>query len=43
MDLIRLGRVKVPVARTFPMRDAARAHEFVAERRHVGKVLLVAD
>jgi NADPH:quinone reductase-like Zn-dependent oxidoreductase len=34
------GRIRVPVARTFPLADAAAAHEFLARREHVGKVVL---
>jgi NADPH:quinone reductase-like Zn-dependent oxidoreductase len=34
------GRIDVPVARTFPLREAAGAHEFLARREHVGKVVL---
>jgi NADPH:quinone reductase-like Zn-dependent oxidoreductase len=34
------GRIKVPVARTFPLPEAAAAHEFLAQREHVGKVVL---
>lgn len=35
------GVITVPVAATFPMAEAARAHEFLARRDHVGKVVLV--
>jgi len=34
------GRIRVPVARSFPLREAAAAHEFLARREHVGKVVL---
>jgi NADPH:quinone reductase-like Zn-dependent oxidoreductase len=34
------GRIRIPVARTFPLRQAAAAHEFLARREHVGKVVL---
>ena len=34
------GRIRVPVARTFALRDAAAAHEFLDRREHVGKVVL---
>jgi NADPH:quinone reductase-like Zn-dependent oxidoreductase len=34
------GRIRVPVARTFPLRETADAHEFLASRAHVGKVVL---
>jgi NADPH:quinone reductase-like Zn-dependent oxidoreductase len=34
------GRIHVPVARTFPLSEAADAHEFLARREHVGKLVL---
>jgi NADPH:quinone reductase-like Zn-dependent oxidoreductase len=34
------GRIRVPVAATFPLREAAAAHAFLARREHVGKVVL---
>jgi NADPH:quinone reductase-like Zn-dependent oxidoreductase len=43
VDLIRNGVVKVPVDKTFPVREAARAHHYLDQQRHVGKVLLVAQ
>jgi NADPH:quinone reductase-like Zn-dependent oxidoreductase len=39
---VRNGEVKVPIAATFPLSDAASAHRFLDRRTHVGKVLLVA-
>jgi len=39
---LRRGTVKVPIAATFPVSDAAAAHRFLERRQHVGKVLLVA-
>jgi NADPH:quinone reductase-like Zn-dependent oxidoreductase len=42
LSLIMDGQVKVPIARTFPMSDAAEAHRFIERQQHVGKVLLVA-
>ena len=42
LDLIRRGTVKVPIAATFAVSDAAAAHRFLERRQHVGKVLLVA-
>jgi len=36
------GRITVPVDRTFPLSDAAGAHAYMDERRHVGKIVLVA-
>ena len=43
LELIRRGAVKVPIAATFPVGDAAEAHRFLERRQHVGKVLLVAQ
>ena len=43
LDLIRRGAIKVPIAATFPVSDAAAAHRFLERRQHVGKVLLVAE
>ena len=37
------GRIRVPVARTFPLAQAAEAQAFLARREHVGKVVLVAQ
>jgi NADPH:quinone reductase-like Zn-dependent oxidoreductase len=42
LELIRAGAVKVPIAATFPVSDAAEAHRFLERRQHVGKVLLAA-
>jgi NADPH:quinone reductase-like Zn-dependent oxidoreductase len=42
VDLIRTGQVKIPVARTFPMSQAAEAHRYLDRQQHVGKVLLTA-
>jgi NADPH:quinone reductase-like Zn-dependent oxidoreductase len=42
VDLIRSGAVRVPVARTFPMSQAAEAHRYLDRQQHVGKVLLTA-
>ena len=36
------GRITVPVDRTFPLSEAASAHAYMDERRHVGKIVLVA-
>ena len=35
------GRIRVPIARTFPLREAAAAHAFMEQRAHVGKIVLV--
>jgi NADPH:quinone reductase-like Zn-dependent oxidoreductase len=42
VELIRTGAVKVPVDRTFPLSQAAEAHRYLDQQRHVGKVLLIA-
>ena len=36
------GRVRVPIDRSFPLAEAAAAHEYLERREHVGKVLLTA-
>jgi NADPH:quinone reductase-like Zn-dependent oxidoreductase len=43
VDLIRNGIVKILVDKTFPMSQAAQAHRYLDQQRHVGKVLLVAE
>jgi NADPH2:quinone reductase len=35
------GTISVPVDRTFPLAEAAAAHAYLDERRHVGKIVLV--
>jgi NADPH:quinone reductase-like Zn-dependent oxidoreductase len=35
------GRIRVPIARTFPLDEAAAAHASMEERAHVGKIVLV--
>ena len=40
LDLWTQGVVKPTIARTFPFDDAADAHNFIQDRRNVGKVLL---
>jgi NADPH:quinone reductase-like Zn-dependent oxidoreductase len=37
------GRIRVPVDTTFPLREAAAAHAYMDERRHVGKIVLVRE
>jgi NADPH:quinone reductase-like Zn-dependent oxidoreductase len=37
------GRIRVPVDRTFALSEAGAAHAYLAERRHVGKIVLVAE
>jgi NADPH:quinone reductase-like Zn-dependent oxidoreductase len=34
------GHIRTPVAREFPLSEAAEAHSFLARREHVGKVVL---
>jgi NADPH:quinone reductase-like Zn-dependent oxidoreductase len=41
LALVLDGRVSVPVDRTFELREAAAAHAYIDERRHVGKIVLV--
>ena len=41
LDMALDGRIAVPVDRTFPMAEAAAAHAYMGERRHVGKIVLV--
>jgi NADPH:quinone reductase-like Zn-dependent oxidoreductase len=35
------GRIRVPIARTFPLDEAAAAHAAMEQRAHVGKIVLV--
>jgi NADPH:quinone reductase len=41
LELVRAGHVKPIVDRTFPLQDAAAAHQYLADRRTMGKVLLM--
>jgi NADPH:quinone reductase-like Zn-dependent oxidoreductase len=41
LDMALAGRISVPVDRTFRLAEAAEAHAYMAERRHVGKIVLV--
>jgi NADPH:quinone reductase-like Zn-dependent oxidoreductase len=43
LELALDGAITMPVARTFALSEAAGAHAYVAERRHVGKVVLVRE
>jgi NADPH:quinone reductase-like Zn-dependent oxidoreductase len=36
------GRIRVRVDHTFPLSEAGAAHAYMDERRHVGKIVLVA-
>jgi NADPH2:quinone reductase len=41
VDDVAAGRLRVVVDRTFPLADAAAAHEFIESRQAVGRVVLV--
>ena len=41
LEMALAGRISVPVDRTFRFAEAAQAHAYMAERRHVGKIVLV--
>jgi NADPH2:quinone reductase len=41
LALVQAGRLKPIVDRTFPLRDAAAAHRYLADRRTMGKVVLL--
>jgi NADPH:quinone reductase-like Zn-dependent oxidoreductase len=41
LDYYRDGQVRPPVAKSFPLADAAGAHAFIQARANVGKVLLI--
>ena len=41
LELALTGRISVPVDLTFRLAEAAEAHAYMAERRHVGKIVLV--
>ena len=43
MDMVRLGRVKIRVTKTYPMADAAQAHRDLEGRATTGSVVLLAD
>lgn len=40
--LYRQGKIKPHIGKTFPLAEAAAAHDFIHERKNVGKVLLLA-
>ena len=42
-DLAALGRLRPTIAQTFPLADAARAHELGEQGRTMGKLVLVVD
>ena len=39
--LIKSGKFKPVIYKTFPMRDAAKAHELMESSEHIGKIILV--
>jgi NADPH:quinone reductase-like Zn-dependent oxidoreductase len=41
LEMALAGRIAVPVDRSFPLAAAGEAHAYMAERRHVGKIVLV--
>jgi NADPH:quinone reductase-like Zn-dependent oxidoreductase len=43
LELALDGRVTIPVDRAFPLAEAAAAHAYMDERRHVGKIVLVLE
>ena len=43
MDMVRFGRVKIRVTKTYPMADAAQAHRDLESRATTGSVVLLAD
>lgn len=40
-DLVRTGAIRVGISKTFPLREAARAHEEIEARRNTGSMLLI--
>jgi NADPH2:quinone reductase len=43
IDMVRLGRVKIPVTKAYPMADAAQAHRDLEGRATTGSIVLLAD
>ena len=43
MDMVRLGRVKIRVTKTYPMSEAAQAHRDLEGRATTGSIVLLAD
>jgi NADPH:quinone reductase len=43
MDMVRLGRVKINVTKSYPMKDAAQAHRDLEGRATTGSIVLLAD
>ena len=40
-QLIELGKLHVEIAKSFPLKDGAQAHDYLQSRKAVGKVLLI--
>ena len=40
-DVVRAGKVKIDITRTYPLADAARAHDDMENRRTTGSIVLV--
>ena len=38
--LVNLGQLRPSIDKIFPLKDAAKAHQYLAEQNHFGKVLL---
>ena len=43
LPLLAGGRIRLPIDRAFPMRDIARAHEYMEADLHFGKIVLIVD
>jgi NADPH:quinone reductase len=43
MDMVRFGRVKIKVTKTYPMAEAAQAHRDLEARATTGSIVLLAD
>jgi NADPH:quinone reductase-like Zn-dependent oxidoreductase len=43
VSLIELGRIRPIVARTYPLREIARAQRDFLEKRHFGKLVLIPE
>lgn len=43
LGYLAVGKIRPLVAKRIPLREAPRAHEFLEQRPHAGKVVLVAD
>jgi NADPH:quinone reductase-like Zn-dependent oxidoreductase len=39
--LVEAGRIRPPVAATFPLEEAAAAHRLMESSAHIGKIVLV--